>query len=88
MQLPIAILSTLCYEPKSNDGTVQAGNTSMNIQAPPSPTLIGSVHRFGPHGVLYEVITILDNKRAMVRVIDTGEEAPYALDKIFSDPTD
>jgi hypothetical protein len=60
----------------------------MNIQAQPSPTLIGSVHRFGPYGVLYEVIAILDNKHAMVRVIDTGEEAPYALEKILNDPTD
>jgi len=56
----------------------------MNIQAQPSPALIGSVHRFGPHGVLYEVIALLDNKRAMVRVIDTAEEAPYALKKIAS----
>jgi hypothetical protein len=73
---------------RSNDATAQTGNSSMNIQPPRSPALIGSVHRFGPHGVLYEVIAILDNKHAMVRVIDTGEEAPYALDKILADPTD
>ena len=73
---------------QSNDRTIQAGSTSMNIQAPPSPARIGSVHRFGPQGVLYEVIAILDNKNALVRVIDTGEEAPYALEKIFADPTD
>jgi hypothetical protein len=60
----------------------------MNIHTSASPALIGTVRRFGPDGVLYEIIAILDNKLAMVRVIDTGEEAPYALDKIFADPTD
>jgi len=37
---------------------------------------------------LYEVVRILDDKRALIRVIDTGEETPYLLDKIFADPTD
>jgi hypothetical protein len=46
------------------------------------------VRRFGPHGVLYEVVKILDNRRALIRVLDTGEETPYALDKILADPTD
>jgi hypothetical protein len=49
--------------------------------------LAGSIRRFGPHGVLYQVIKVLDDKRALIRVIDTGEETPYSLDKILADPT-
>ena len=60
----------------------------MNIQIPTPPSLIGHVGRFGPHGVLYEVVKILDDKRALIRVIDTGEETPYSVDKILADPTD
>ena len=48
--------------------------------------LVGRVRRFGPHGVLYEVVKILDDRRALIRVIDTGEEMPYALTKISADP--
>ena len=67
---------------------MQTVTNSMNIQTPTPHSLVGHVRRFGPHGVLYEVIEILDNKRALIRVIDTGEEAAYSLDKIFADPTD
>jgi hypothetical protein len=59
----------------------------MNIQTPaPRAGVVGSVRRFGPHGVLYEFIAILDDERALIRVIDTGEETPYALSKISADP--
>jgi hypothetical protein len=59
----------------------------MNVLTPTSPaTLVGSVRRFGPHGVLYQIIKILDDHRALIRVLDTGEETPYALTKIFTDP--
>jgi hypothetical protein len=60
----------------------------MNVQKPISPGLVGTVHRFGPHGVLYEVIRILDDQKALIRVIETGEETPYALTKIAVDPSD
>ena len=61
----------------------------MNLQTAPGPAheLIGTVRRFGPHGVLYQVIDILDDRRALIRVIDTGEETPYSLAHIFADPT-
>jgi hypothetical protein len=58
----------------------------MNIH-PRTPSLVGTVRRFGPEGVLYEIIGMLDEERALIRVIETGEEAPYALDKILADPT-
>jgi uncharacterized protein DUF5397 len=60
----------------------------MNIQTSTPPSLLGHVRRFGPYGVLYEVAKILDDKRALIRVIDTGEETLYSLDKILADPTD
>jgi uncharacterized protein DUF5397 len=60
----------------------------MNIQTPIPRALVGTVRRFGPHGVLYEVIKILDDQRALIRVIDSGEETPYALAKISADPVD
>ena len=60
----------------------------MNIQTLTPPSLVGHVRRFGPYGVLYEVVKILDDKRALIRVFDTGEETPYSLDKILADPTD
>ena len=60
----------------------------MNIQTPTPPSLVGHVRRFGPHGVLYEVVKILDDKHALIRVIDTGEETLYSLNRIFADPTD
>jgi Family of unknown function (DUF5397) len=60
----------------------------MNLQTSPQPahSLIGAVRRFGPHGVLYEVVRILDDQRALIRVIDTAEETAYSLSKIFADP--
>jgi len=60
----------------------------MNLQTSPQPahSLIGAVRRFGPHGVLYEVVRILDDQCALIRVIDTGEETAYLLAKIFADP--
>ena len=58
----------------------------MNVQTTVPSALIGSVRRFGPQGVLYEVIKILDDQRALIRVIEAGEETPYALSKITVDP--
>ena len=33
-----------------------------------------------------QVVQILDQQRALIRVIETGEQAPYSLDKISADP--
>jgi hypothetical protein len=60
---------------------------SMNIQTPVPAALVGTVRRFGPHGVLYEIVRIVDDRCALIRVIETGEETPYLLDKIIADPT-
>jgi hypothetical protein len=62
----------------------------MNLQTPSRPSghaLIGSVRRFGPDGVLYEILKIFDDRRALIRVIDTGEETAYSIADILNDPT-
>ncbi len=48
--------------------------------------LEGSVHRFGRDGVLYEVLREVDEHRALIRVIETGEETTYPIRDIRSDP--
>jgi hypothetical protein len=60
----------------------------MNVQTSIAPELGGTVRRFGPHGVLYEVIKIIDDQRALVRVLDTREETAYPIPKILADPVD
>jgi Family of unknown function (DUF5397) len=60
----------------------------MNVQASISPALVGKVRRFGPDGVLYEIVRILDDQKALIRVIETGEETPYPLAKLIADPAD
>ncbi len=60
----------------------------MNVQTPVAPELVGTVRRFGPHGILYEIVRIVDDKRALIRVLDTGEEVSYPLTKILADPAD
>jgi hypothetical protein len=60
----------------------------MNVQTSIAAELVGTVRRFGPHGVLYEVIKIIDDQRALVRVLDTSEETAYPIRKILADPVD
>lgn len=48
----------------------------------------GSVHRFGPDGVLYEVLREVDDRSALIRVIETGEETKYPIADIAADPTE
>jgi hypothetical protein len=50
--------------------------------------IVGSVHRFGPRGVPYEVIAVLSPTELRIRVITTGEETTYALADFLADPED
>jgi hypothetical protein len=47
---------------------------------------VGAVRRFGPDGVLYEVLDIVDLQTALVRVLTSGEEAKYPLAYLIADP--
>jgi hypothetical protein len=49
---------------------------------------LGWVRRFGPRGVLYEVIAILSADEVRIRVLTTGEEADYAIADLLTDPED
>lgn len=51
-------------------------------------TFSGSIRRFGAAGVLYEVLREVDEKFALIRVIETGEETKYPLSAIENDPTE
>ena len=51
-------------------------------------SLVGTVHRFGENGVLYEVVRPVDELRAIIRVIDTGEQTSYLIADILNDPTE
>jgi Family of unknown function (DUF5397) len=53
-----------------------------------TPTITGSVHRFGKNGVLYEVLRQLNDTSARIRVIETGEETTYPIADILRDPTE
>lgn len=49
----------------------------------------GNVRRFGPDGVLYEIVKLpVNSDKALIRVLDTDEELAYAISKILADPTD
>lgn len=61
------------------------------IQTPSASTTppgaaIGTVRRFGPHGVLYEVLQVNGTESARIRVIETGEELSYPIAKLIRDP--
>jgi Family of unknown function (DUF5397) len=47
---------------------------------------LGDIRRFGPDGVLYEVIGEAKDNRVRIRVLDTGEETFYPLAKALADP--
>ena len=51
-------------------------------------SLVGQVRRFGPHGVLYEVLAVVAPDMARIRVLDTGEVTDYRLDRLLADPED
>jgi hypothetical protein len=37
---------------------------------------------------LYKILKLIDEKRALIRVIETGEQTAYALENIMADPVD
>ena len=53
-----------------------------------SQSLVGTVHRFGEKGVLYEVVRPVDNSSVMIRVLDTDEETAYPVADVRRDPTE
>ena len=52
------------------------------------PAYLGWVRRFGPRGVLYEVIGVVSPGEVRIRVLMTGEEADYPIADLLTDPED
>lgn len=52
------------------------------------PAYLGWVRRFGPRGVLYEVIGAVSPDEVRIRVLTTGEEADYPIADLVNDPED
>ena len=46
----------------------------------------GDFRRFGDAGVVYQVLDMLDNDMARIRVLETSEETVYPVSKIETDP--
>lgn len=75
-----AALPELCYS--------AAMNSFLDVKAiEPVSALIGAIRRIGSQGPLYEVLAAVDDKRVLIRVIDTGEEVPYPIAAVREDPT-
>lgn len=53
-----------------------------------APSLVGSIRRFGPSGVVYEVVADIDGTTALIRILETGEETRYRIADILRDPTE
>ena len=65
----------------------------MNLVVPSSSAatlgvLVGEVRRFGPHGVLYEVLEVVSPGLLRIKVICSGEVTDYRLDEFLEDPED
>ena len=48
--------------------------------------LVGTLHSIGPDGPTYEVIRIIDQKRALICILEAEREVEYDITDILSDP--
>ncbi len=69
---------------------MQPAVTNRTFKTKPAPpaNLVGRVRRFGPQGVLYEVIALVSPEEVRIRVISTGEVAAYPIADVLTDPED
>jgi hypothetical protein len=62
-------------------------HADLKVKSPPAAGIEpGEVRRFGPDGVLYEIVSKRPDGRLLIRVLDTGEETLYPLAKALEDP--
>jgi hypothetical protein len=64
-------------------------NEAAFFRAPSSSELkklIGTYHTIGEYGPVYQVLSILDPKRAKVVLLETDEEVTYGVEDILQDP--
>ena len=48
--------------------------------------IVGSYHRIGHFGPAYEVLRLLNDKEALIVLLETGEEVEYPIEDILTDP--
>ena len=48
--------------------------------------LIGLLRSMGPDGPTYEVLRILDDKRALIRILEAERDVQYDIEDILADP--
>jgi len=48
--------------------------------------LIGTYHTIGEYGPAYQVLSIVDSKRAKIVLLETDEEVTYGVEDILQDP--
>lgn len=48
--------------------------------------LVGTCHRIGNYGPAYEALKIIDDLKALVVLLETGEEVEYPIEDIQTDP--
>lgn len=55
---------------------------------PAALSLVHQVRRFGPYGILYEVLSVVDAENVHILVIETGEKLDYPITSVLDDPVD
>ena len=48
--------------------------------------LVGTLHSIGPDGPTYEVLRILDDRRALICILEAEREVEYEIEDILRDP--
>jgi hypothetical protein len=59
-----------------------------SAKQPLTPSLVGTIRRFGKNGVLYEVLRQVDENSVMIHVLDTNEEVIYPTADALKDPNE
>ena len=49
-------------------------------------SLVGTYHRIGHYGPAYKVMKIQNDERALIALLETGEEVEYGIEDILTDP--
>jgi hypothetical protein len=61
-------------------------DTSQLTRPTSREALVGSFHSIGPDGPTYQVLRILDDKRALICILDAEREVDYSIADILEDP--
>jgi hypothetical protein len=54
--------------------------------APDPSSLVGELRSIGMDGPTYEVLRILDEKRALIRILESERDVSYPIVEILRDP--